>query len=216
MRCNILQKVLLLLIVVLSVSISCAPTIKTTALVPAKFHEAAVLKEVAVLPFDGPKCSEFTAELEAILADTNINGRQYFTLVERARIDKLISEMRLSQSGLVDSVTNLGRLIGAKGIYTGITESTVSDNNWTEERTRYEKKFFGTYIQEKKYTVKCTKRVAVFKFAIKLIETETGRVVYANNFTGKADSSACEDSAVHLASGSQLEEKAKQLAKLYF
>ena len=35
--------------------ISCAPpAVKTTALVPAKFHEATKLTTVAVLPFDGP------------------------------------------------------------------------------------------------------------------------------------------------------------------
>lgn len=43
----------LMLLISLTLLNACATSIKTTALVPARYHEAAVLKEVAVLPFDG-------------------------------------------------------------------------------------------------------------------------------------------------------------------
>ena len=108
-------------------------------LVPAKYHEASRLREVAVLPFDGKGGQGFAAEIEGTIASINIGDKQYFNLVDRVRLEKLISEMKLSQSALVDSNTaaRVGRLVGAKGIYTGIiTASDVSDSAYREERTR--------------------------------------------------------------------------------
>ena len=154
---------------------SCAPpAVKTTMLVPARHHEASRLREVAVLPFDGKGGQEFAAEIEGTIASINIGDKQYFNLVDRVRLEKLISEMKLSQSALVDSNTaaRVGRLVGAKGIYTGIiTASDVSDSAYREERTRcaqtvtkHDKK--GRAYEEcakyEKYGVHCTKRTAVF------------------------------------------------------
>lgn len=114
---------------------SCAPpAVKTTMLVPAKYHEASRLREVAVLPFDGNGGKEFAAEIEGTIASINIGDKQYFNLVDRVRLEKTISEMKLSQSALVDSNTaaRVGRLVGAKGIYTGvITASDISDSAYS-------------------------------------------------------------------------------------
>jgi tetratricopeptide (TPR) repeat protein len=66
------------------------------------------------------------------------------------------------------------------------------------------------------YTVPCTKRVATFTFTAKLIDVERGRIVYANNVSGTATSSACSDSTIPLAGKLELMEKAKQFAKEMF
>jgi len=215
-----------LLTLLLLITAACAPpTIKTTALMPARFHDAAKVKEVAVLPFDGRGGAEFAAEIEGMLASVNIGDKQYFTLIDRVRIDKLISEMKLSQSALVDPNTaaKVGKLVGAKGIYTGVvTTSDTSDSRYREERTRcaynvtkYDKK--GRAYEEcgrwETYTVSCTKRDATFTFTPKLIEVETGRIVYANNISGTASSSVCEDSRAPLAAPFELIDRAKGVAK---
>ena len=209
---------------------ACAPpTIKTTALLPARSHEASLLKEVAVLPFDGPDGNKFASEVEAILASINVGGEQYFSVVDRMKLDKVLQEMRLAKSGLVDesTATKVGKLVGAKGIYTGIiTQSRVDDREYREKRTRcasyvprYDKK--GRVIGEdcirwEEYTVPCTNRVATFTFTTKLIDVEKGRIVYANNLSGTAESSACSDSSTPLASKQELIEKAKQYALAEF
>lgn len=214
------------LALLLLASVACAPpAIKTTALMPAKFHEAAQLKEVAVLPFEGERGREFSAEIEGVLASVNIGDKQYFSLVDRTKLDKVISEMKLSQSALVDSNTaaKVGKLVGAKGIYTGVVSaSDTSDSSYREERTRcaynvtkYDKK--GRAYEEcgkwQTYTVSCTKRNATFTFTPRLIEVETGRIVYANNISGTASSSACEDSKTPLAAPFELIDRAKWVAK---
>ena len=209
---------------------SCAPpTIKTTALLPARSHEASLLKEVAVLPFDGPDGHKFASEIEATLASINVGGGQYFSVVDRMKLDKVLQEMGLAHSGLVDesTATKVGKLVGAKGIYTGVvTLSGVNDSKYSEKRTRcasyvprYDKK--GKIIGEdcirwEEYTVPCTNRVATFAFTAKLIDVEKGRIVYANNLSGTAESSACSDSSKPLASALELIGRAKQYALAEF
>jgi len=214
---------------VLFASACASPTVKTTALAPAKFHEAAKLKEVAVLPFDGADGMEIAAEIEGVLAAINIGDKQYFTLVDRTRLDRIISEMKLTQSALVDPNTaaSLGKMVGAKGIYTGVvTVSNISNSYYSEDRskcvqtqTKYDKKgrpYEGPCIKWSKYTVNCIKRIANLSVTPKLIEVETGRVVYANNISGTASSSACQDSAVPLANPFELMQMARQSVKHKF
>ena len=208
---------------------SCAPpAVKTTMLVPAKYHEASRLREVAVLPFDGKGGQGFAAEIEGTIASINIGDKQYFNLVDRVRLEKLISEMKLSQSALVDSNTaaRVGRLVGAKGIYTGIiTASDVSDSAYREERTRcaqtvtkHDKK--GRAYEEcakyEKYAVSCTKRTAAFAFTPRLVEVETGMVVYSNNIGKSVERSVCSDSQKPLPGERELIEQAKQYGKEIF
>lgn len=213
-----------LLLLILLVSCS-APAVKTTVLMPARFHEATTLKEVAVLPFDGQGGNEFAAEIESILMSVNIGDKQYFTLVDRTRIDKIISELKLGQSALVETETavKIGKLLGAKGIYTGVIGMmNVSDNHYSESRSRCAQyatqpgKKYTYCARYESYNVPCTKRTAVFSATPKLIEVQTGRVVYANSISGTANSSACKDSSKPLLDKAILFANAKEAAKAIF
>jgi tetratricopeptide (TPR) repeat protein len=220
-------KKFLLSAVALFIAASCAPpAVKTTVLAPAKYHDAAKLREVAVLPFDGLGGAGFASEIEGLIAGVNIGDKQYFTLVDRMKLDRVMSEMKFSQSALVDpnNAANLGKMVGAKGIYTGVvTASNASDNWYSEDRSRcaqheikYDKKgnpYEGKCLRYESYKVNCTKRIAVFSFVPKLIEVETGRVVYANTISQTAQASACQDSAKPLSSAEELIAQAKQRAK---
>lgn len=216
-------------LLLLAMSVACAPpSIKTTVLVPAKFDEAAKLKEVAVLPFDGRGGKELAVEIEGTLASINIHDKQYFKVVDRVRLDKAIEEMKLGQSALVDPNTaaNVGKLVGAKGIYTGtITNAASQDSHYKEERSRCESEVtkkdkkgreYTECARWGKYNVSCTKRDASYAFTPKLIEVETGRVVYANNVSGATTASACEDSQKPLSSAGELIGQAQKFAKAMF
>lgn len=223
------KKIIVFAVISLAVVACASPAIKTTALVPAKFHEAAKLKEVAVLPFDGPGGKEFAAEIEGVLANINIGDKQYFTLVDRTTLERVISEMKLSQSALVDPATaaKVGKLVGTKGIYTGaIITANTSDGHFTEtrrecaewEKIEGERKWYQAKdkcVKWKEYTVPCIKRDAIFSFTPKLIEVETGRIVYANTISGTASSSACQDRGAPLSSY-DLIQQAKQPARAAF
>ena len=206
----------------------CATKIKVNMLQPAQYHEASLTKAIAVMPFQGHGGKAFSAELEGILASIGFDDKRYFTLVDRASIDKIISEMQLSQSGLVDQKTavKLGKLIGAQGIYTGIvTQNKYDDNTYREDRqtcTRYEKKrdkdgheYQGSCLSWNRYTVSCNKRVANFAVSPRLVEVSTGRILYSRDLSSMADSSGCEDTRQVL-SELVLLEKAKESVKNEF
>ena len=184
----------------------CATKIRVNMLKPAQHHQASLTKAVAVLPFSGRQGGEFAAELEGVLGSISIDDKPYFTLVDRAAIDKTISEQQLSQSGLIDAKTaaGIGRMLGAQGIYTGaVTLASASDSPYTERRSECVqrqikrddkgKQYEGACIRYRYYNVSCTKRLAQFAASPKLIEVATGKILYSRNLKGTASSAGCED-----------------------
>ena len=208
---------------------SCAaPRINATKLASARYYEAAKLKQIAVLPFDGSHGADFSSEIEGTLATISVADRQFFSLVDRNKLDSVIAEMKLGKSSLVNEATaaRIGNIAGAKGIYTGvITASDTNDSYYKEERTRCaynvtkkDKKGrdYETCGKYEKYHVRCTKRVAKFAFVPKLIEVETAKIVYSNNIEGDSSAAVCSDSQKPLPAGSELLQKAKETAKQKF
>jgi hypothetical protein len=183
-----------------------APLIRSDMLVPGRFTEPAQLKSVAVLPFDGPDGMEYSSSIEAKLASIVINDKQYFQLVDRKALDKTLAEMKLGMSGIVDvdKAARVGKITGAKGIYTGtVNVSSVSDSPYAEKRSRcdyYITKSTSkgeTYEecgQTSEYKVRCIKRTATFNVTPKLIEVESSKIVYSNVLEAVVTDSHCSDS----------------------
>jgi hypothetical protein len=218
-----------LMVTVILLSSCAAPSIRTTALVPARFHEATKIREVAVLPFDGHTGREFSAEIEGTITSIHIDNKQYFTLIDRTRLNRILKEQELSQTGLVDErwAVKVGKIVGAKGIYAGvITAATVKDNPYTEKRQEcsekeilYDKKGNtreGNCLKWRTYQVPCLKRDAIFAFTPKLIEVETGKVIYSRNLSQMQSAQGCQDSGTPLPSGVELLKKAKGVLKAAF
>lgn len=219
-------KVLFLPFMGLILAACSAPAIKTTALVPARFHEATKIRQIAVLPFDGPYGKEFAAEIEGVLSNINIDDKKFFTVIDRTRLGKVLREQELSQTGAVDEkwAVKVGRLVGAKGIYTGvITAANSRDNQYTENRSvclekekTYDKKgnvYEGECLRWRHYSVSCTKRDAIFSITPKLIEVETGKIIYSNNLSQLQSVKGCPDSGSPLPSGLELLGRAKEIVK---
>lgn len=193
-------------LLILTLFAGCTPKIKVNLLQPAQYHEASLIKSIAVLPFSGPEGKQFAAEIEAVLSGIGIDDQRFFTLVDRTTLDKTISEMQLSQSGLVDqkAAVKLGKLVGAQGIFTGIvSQNKCSDSYYNEKRTtciRYETRrdkdgtvYQGPCIAWRQYPVSCTRRVASFAVSPKLVEISTGKILYSRNLAATAESTGCED-----------------------
>src|SRR3972149_7798562 len=180
----------------------CATNIALNMLQPAEYHEASLTKRVAVLPFSGQGGQQITSEVEGVLGSISIDGKNYFPVVDRTAIDKVLGEMKLNQSGMVDQSTavEVGKLIGAQGIYTGaVTQYSSTEGQYTEERSacaRYAQNCDaqgncrqGECLAWRTYNVNCTKRSGYFGFTPKLIEVQTGKIIYTRDINGSADSS---------------------------
>jgi len=195
-----------------------APQISTQALVPAGAPEATRYRVVAVVPFDGVGPSRsagqaFSAQLESALAGIRVNDQLYFTVVDRQKVSEIMKEMALGQSGAMDqkTATRIGQLTGAKAIYTGaVTESKVSDARYSTTRTECSKD--GKTCRD--IPIPCTRRTATFTATPKLIEVETGRIVYSRSLSGTAASEACAGDGTALASQQELLQSAQKDAVL--
>jgi len=214
----LIQAVLLVLLT------GCATKIKVNMLKPAQYHQASLTRTVAVLPFSGPNGSGFAAEIEGVLGGINIDDKPYFILVDRASIDKTLSEQKFSQSGLIDPKTavKIGQIIGAQGIYAGtITLAKAKDSPYTERRSECAQRQIkkdekgnqseGNCLRYRHYNVNCVKRLAQFAASPKLIEVSTGKILYSRNLAGSSNSAGCEDRTA-VKGAEELLETAKNMA----
>jgi len=176
----------------------CLPVnIKTQMLVPAKSAAVSQLRKTAVLPFTGSQGDQVSMEVEALLVNIQVQGKPYFTVIERARLRKVMKEHYLQHTGAIDEKTavTLGKLIGADGIIMGaVTNNSVTDSRFREEIrkcTRTDKD--GDCTNWTNRTIGCTKRDASFSMIFKVINVQTGQIVTAETFDGKANDNACRD-----------------------
>lgn len=197
---------IILIICLLLLTNACTTKIALNMLQPALYHEASLTKTVAVLPFSGPGGQQITSEVEGVLGSISIDGQNYFTVVDRNAIDKVLEEIKFNQSGIVDPGTaaEVGKLIGAQGIYTGtVTQNNFNEGHFTRKRSecvKYNQECDAkgnceqtSCAQWREYNVKCTKRTGYFAFSPKLIQVKTGKIVYTRNISGSAESSGCAD-----------------------
>jgi len=190
-------------------------------LIPASSNEATHIRQVAILPFDGYQGREFSAEIQAQLASVKIGDKPYFQVADRAQLDHLFSEIRLSQSGAVshDQALRLGKLLRAKGLYTGTQGTLTTNQSYYQEKRRAcadgsQPKDLLSALACQKFvdsTVNCTQYDANFTFSVRLTDTETGQVVYARTIPGAATARSCSDRQP-APTAAQLADSAKQKA----
>jgi tetratricopeptide (TPR) repeat protein len=201
---------------------------KTTIAVPmpAGSAEAARIKNVAVLPFDGDYNRELTTDIEGLLTGIKLGDTPYFNVVERKALDTVLKEIRLSQSGIVNKEQGLklGRLFGIKAYYMGtVTSPAYHQNHYQESRSQCaeedsKKGFLGVpkckrWVENK---ISCSKAEAVYSFTPKLVEIESGRIIYSENIKGTAAANSCPDQTTPTPSQSQLIHAAKENALAAF
>ena len=96
-------------------------------------------------------------------------NNQYYTVIERKELSKILEEQALSLSGVIDvnQAAEVGRLLGAEGLLMGSGTYNVQDRGQWE--TYKEKK-----IEKKRYRI--SRQVDV-KFTYKIVNIETGTIV---------------------------------------
>jgi hypothetical protein len=196
-----------------------APNVSVIAVQPATSSEAARIKSIAVLPFEGTGGRDVAVEIEAILASVKIADVPYFRVVERQRLDAVLKEIRLSQSGLVTSeqASRLGRLLGVQGIYVGTVAVPAVNHSYTQETRTVcaeqdtKKNFLGLPMCKRTVDskVSCTRTEASYVLIPKLIDVESGQIVFSNTYKESATASSCSDSTTPAPVEGQLLEQAK-------
>lgn len=191
-----------------------APKVTITALEPGSSTEAARLKTVAVLPFNGPGGTMLSAEIEAMLAGIRLDGTQYFQVVSRSDLDKVFSELQLSISGDFhpEDVVQVGMLTGARGIYTGqVTTRSVSDSRYqTNRRVCSTTNAKGKCTAWSTIKVPCIRRTAQLDVAPRLIEVQSGKIVFSELYREQREENGCKDDSSPLPTPEELLRQAQQ------
>ena len=167
----------------------CAQKVTVKALKPAEVSRAATTKKIAVSNFKNDR-PNISGKIEADLAKHKLDGKQYFTIVSRQDLDKVLKEQKIQNSGLIDptTATEVGKLIGAQAIISGRTgEASTSDTKFYETRTKCNKN--GCW----EIRVPCTKRVAGLDAEIRMIDTQKGDIIYADTINKTAAWKHCSD-----------------------
>ncbi len=162
---------------------------------------SAQLKRVAVLPFQGPNGAQATLEFESMLAEATGGGSAFFTVVDRRTLQNAMTELKLHDSGVIDPNTaaQIGRLLGAEGIYTGtVSIPQPARKTYRVERMKCldaKRKLFKC-DKISRTTVNCTEKVIQYTVVPRLVNVATGRVVYAPTKTGTRSETFCSDAGV--------------------
>jgi len=197
------------------------PRVRTTTLVPSDYHDAARLRHLAVLTIDGRGGSAFTAEIEAALAAVEADGRQYFTLFERSRLDRILDEQDLDPDRLdqPDTLAGIGRLAGVTGMVGGKVTRALTDTPYREKHTicleheappQHAKKSEGKCIRSEQRSVPCTKRELILSFTPKIIDVASARIVYTRTLRATGTDTVCRDSDRPLTSEAVLYGQARE------
>lgn len=112
-----------------------------------------------------------TAASDILVTELAKTGR--FVVVERDKLNKLLDEQKLQSSGVIDpkTVVQVGKVLGLNAIVTG----AVSEFGVKTEGSEY------LLVQSKRQTAEVT-------VDIRLVDAETGQVVYADSGKGTAKS----------------------------
>ena len=174
----------------------CAQKVRVRALKPAEVSRAALTKKIAVTQFKNDK-PNISGKIEADLAKSKLRNKQYFTMISRQDLNKVLAEQKIGSSGLIDpsTATKVGKLLGAQAIISGRTGNASSnDTNFYESRTKCNKNNCW------EVRVSCVKRVAGLDAEIRMIDTQRGDIIYADTINRTRSWKHCNDDSRYIPS----------------
>lgn len=186
------MKNIFILIFISTFFIGCAQKVNVKMIEPANIQRAADVKKIAVLRFKNDSIG-FASKLETQLSKKTVLGSQYFTVMNREEIDKIIDEQKLQYSGLVDEKTavKVGKLIGVQGIISGTVADSSMNRNYY--RTLRSKCIDKECKRSRTYYVSCTRTNYNLSVNIKLTDVQFGDIIYADSISQDRTYSNCVD-----------------------
>jgi curli biogenesis system outer membrane secretion channel CsgG len=165
-----MKKTSLVTLALVTLLAACAPQVK-----PIAPPTVGPRLRVAVVEFENK--TTYGQRLGTAAADilvTELAKTDRFILIERSKLDKLLAEQKLGMTGVVDPATaaQMGKVLGAAAIVTG----AVSE--------------FGVQTRSNDMLItESKKQIARAVVDVRIINTETSQILYAESGTGEVTSS---------------------------
>ena len=190
------MKTFLLLIGLLLLT-GCSHRVKVQVLQPAKINKLPREKVIAVYSFDKDTVG-LSSKIETAFASKRFDGENYFSMISPSDIERIFSEQRLQDSGLLDEShsVELGKLVGAQVLVSGVVSNANSiDDHYKENRKRcVDKECKEIYT----YTVSCTRRGMNLSAQVKMVDIEKGDIIYGDMLSETHFWRTCSDTAYRL------------------
>jgi curli biogenesis system outer membrane secretion channel CsgG len=180
---------------------------------PANFPQAAKLQRVAVLEFSGKGSDETTSALEAALVAHQVNDEPYFRVMDRARTKDLYAEVARGMRGEVapGTAARFGKQVGVQGVFFGrVNSQEVNNRNYIGKQYTCIRRSNSGCDKSGHINASCTEVTATVALMPRVVDVETGQVVYAQERTGTATSSYCSGDSI--TSGDTLVARARDRA----
>ncbi len=178
--------------IILVIFSGCAQKVRMKALEPAEVDRAANTKLIAVTSFKNDRVG-LSSKIESILAKQKLDNKNFFTLMSRSDLNKIIAEQKVQNSGLMDTSTavQVGRLMGAQALISGdVGDVSMQDTNYYETRIKCaDSKCKNTYT----YNVLCTKRVVGLSAQLRMVDITKGDIIYADTLSKNIEWAHCQD-----------------------
>jgi len=170
----------------------CSQTVQMRALEPAEVDRAADTKLIAVTAFSNDRIG-LSGKIEAILAKQKVDNKNFFTLMSRSDLNKIIKEQKVQNSGLMDASTavEVGQLMGAQALISGdVGNLGLQDTRYYETRIKCsDRECKKTYS----YNVRCIKRVISLSAELRMVDVRQGDIIYADTLSKNAEWAHCDD-----------------------
>lgn len=170
----------------------CAQKVQVRALEPAEIDRVASTKKIAVMDFSRDSVG-LSRKIEANLASFKIDAKNYFTMVSRNDLDKIISEQKVQNSGLVNPKTavKVGELIGAQAIISGnVGKPTSEDTYFYETRVKCADKKCKELVE---YKVRCKKRAVGLSAELRIVGVKRGEIIFGDRLNKYSEYKHCSD-----------------------
>jgi tetratricopeptide (TPR) repeat protein len=163
------MKRIFLIILLAGFALTCSKKVMVNVQKPARYDVSDV-QRIAVFDFKGPKNS---GEIIASKFTNKLWQAQYFSVMERKELQKVLEEHALQMSGVVDNATvvEYGKIIGVDGIILGNVSAYKVDEKRGREKVKekvwkgeYEKDKDGNFVYEKTRSGKKKKKVYVEEY----------------------------------------------------
>lgn len=183
--------------------------------------EASAYRSIAVMPFGGQNGPSFTTEIESVLAQAKV-GRS--TVMRVHTSEQVLHALNTQRALRGQSPSEIGKLMGSDATLSGeVLNVDVRDHHYNDQeqqcaRTEKKKGLFGgtvdSCVEWRPATISCRERIADYAVNVRLTETKSGKVVYADQITRRVNAKACKNDRLPDEAGMRGEARQKVVSRV--
>jgi len=178
-----MNKYLLLYVLSVLAFTGCATKVSVYSVKPVEVASVAGIKNISVLNFSNDY-SNISGQIESSLSNYQVNNQNYFEIIDRKNLDKILKEQKIQNSGLTNGKKSIqmGQLDEVQAIISGsVSKPVYSTNRYSQIVKKCDKKDSKGKLYCYDAREYCVSVKAESSANIKITSAETGSILYSKN-----------------------------------